>query len=140
MNWRDHMPGAEPEVILVEFVEWAASCGWDLPVELWLIARDAGQPARPEAAVVSANTQPERTGLAGRPTCWHLIEAECRHRYAKGERHPGKVGESPTGWARVLIKWFSSAHPSARPVTQKTLTNKLFGLLRELEASTRPKS
>jgi len=74
------------------------------------------------------------TGLAGRPTSWELIEAECRRRYAAGGRHPGRLDESRAEWARVLIVWLKSAHKGAPVPKQKTLTNRLGELLRELAA------
>jgi hypothetical protein len=86
------------------------------------------------AADTTISEMVHRTGLAGKPTSWHLIETECRRRYAEGERHPGKIGESPTEWARVLIKWFKLEHPRAAPVTEKALTNRLSPLLRELRS------
>jgi len=81
-----------------------------------------------------------RTGLAGKPSSWHLIESECRRRYQAGERYPNKAGrEMSAEWARVLGAWLSQNHPDAAPVTQKALSNKLAGLLRELQAATPPK-
>jgi hypothetical protein len=78
-----------------------------------------------------------RAGLLGRPTSWHLIEGKCRQRYQAGERYPNNAGrEVTTEWARVLGAWLSQNHPDAAPVTQKTLSNKLAGLLRELQAAT----
>jgi len=81
-----------------------------------------------------------RTGLAGRPTSWHLVEAECRRRWQAGERYPGKVGESRSDWARSLVEWLKREHPSAPRPTEKTLKSKLAGLLRELARSDRPNS
>jgi len=75
---------------------------------------------------------PYRTGLAGRPTSWDLVEVECRRRYAAGERYPGKLGESRAEWAQVLINWLKSMHDGAPVPEQKTLTNRLGSLLREL--------
>lgn len=94
----------------------------------------------PPEAIESASPQPTenviqfpyRTGAAGRPTSWDLIEGECRRRYDAGERHPGKSGESRTEWARLLIGWLKLAHAGAPVPQQKTLTNKLGALLREL--------
>lgn len=80
----------------------------------------------------STRTGSYRTGLPGRPTSWYLIEAECRRRYAGGERHPGRLAESRAGWARVLIDWVASTHEGASVPRAKTLTNKLGELLREL--------
>jgi hypothetical protein len=81
-----------------------------------------------------------RTGLAGKPTSWHLIEAECRRRWQAGERHPGKVGETRSDWARILVEWLKREHPSAPRPTEKTLKSKLAGLFRELARSDRPAS
>lgn len=77
-----------------------------------------------------------KTGVPGKPTSWHLVERECRRRYAAGERHPNKIGdmESSSEWARVLLRWLVSEHSDAAIPTEKTLTNKLPGLLRELKA------
>jgi hypothetical protein len=78
---------------------------------------------------------PYRTGTAGRPTSWSLIEAECRRRYAEGHRHPNDrtTIESPAKWARELIAWLKDGHKGAPVPEQKTLTNKLGALLRELK-------
>jgi hypothetical protein len=83
-----------------------------------------------------------RTGLPGKPTSWHLIEPECRRCWEAGERHPNdRTGrESPSEWARVLIAWLRSKHPTAPIPTPKTAGNKLSELLRELAATARPKS
>lgn len=75
-----------------------------------------------------------RTGVAGKPTSWHLIACECRRRYEAGERHRNALTrrESPSEWAIVLIEWLRANHPDAPPPTHKTLTNKLPALFREL--------
>jgi hypothetical protein len=89
---------------------------------------------------IDSPTPTYRTGLPGKPTSWHLIEPECRRRYAAGERHPNKSTglESPTEWANVLIRWLQSSHPAAAPMELKTLaSNKLPGLLRQLKANAR---
>ena len=71
--------------------------------------------------------------LPGRPTSWPLVEEECRRRYIEdGERHPGKRGERPAQWARVLLAWLRETHPSAPPLSSKTAQNNLSKLLREL--------
>jgi hypothetical protein len=82
-----------------------------------------------------------RTGLPGKPTTWHVMEAECRRRYADGERHPNKSTgrESASEWAKALILWLQSAHPTVAPATPKTLTNRLSILLRELQLEGRLK-
>ena len=82
-----------------------------------------------------------RTGVAGRPTSWQLIEDECQRRYHAGERHPGKFGESAAEWARVLLAWLIEKHKDAPALKEKTVaSNKLPALLREREVSPRPKS
>jgi hypothetical protein len=86
----------------------------------------------------ASQTPTYNTGLSGKPTSWHLIEPECRRRYAAGERHQNESTgrESPTEWAKVLVLWLQSNHPAAAPVKPKTLaSNKLPGLLRELQAT-----
>lgn len=81
-----------------------------------------------------------RTGLPGKPTSWHLIEAECRRRWQAGERSPGNVGESRSEWARILLGWLEREHPGAPRPTEKTVKSKLAGLFRELARSARPPS
>ena len=70
-----------------------------------------------------------KTGLAGKPTSWHLVEQECRRRFEAGERH-----DKTSEWAQALQKWLSETHPSAPQLKKKTLTNRLAPLLRELKA------
>jgi hypothetical protein len=72
-----------------------------------------------------------RTGLAGKPTSWHLIETECRRRFAAGEIHL-----TTAEWATVLRDWLASYHSGAMLPTEKTLTNRLPRLLRELKSTT----
>jgi hypothetical protein len=89
--------------------------------------------ADPAAAATRVAAEPERTGVAGRPTSWHLIGAECRRRYIeKGERYPGLRGESPKLWADVLLAWLRKTHPNHPPPSPKTARNNLSQLLREL--------
>ena len=100
---------------------------------------DASKSSGP-AAPPSAAEPIYRTGVAGRPTAWHLVAGECRRRYAAGERHPKALTgrESPSEWAPVLIKWLGANHPDAPAITKKTLSNKLPALFRELAADTLP--
>jgi hypothetical protein len=90
----------------------------------------------PDGAGLGGNVPhvPYKTGLAGSPTSWkNLIEPECRARYAQKERHPTRVE-----WASTLIEWLRLTHKGAAVPEVKTLTNKLAGLLRELEAGEGP--
>jgi hypothetical protein len=77
----------------------------------------------------SAAVEPDRTGLPGRPTSWHLIEAEFLRRSNAGERHP-----TTAEWATVLLDWFAVNHQAAAKPTRKTLTNNLAPLIRRLKA------
>jgi hypothetical protein len=131
INWREYQRGATPEVKLAIFAKWARSVvEWEMPAELLQLAGDA---ALSGAAADTAVAQAYRTGLPGKPTSWRLIAGECRRRYTKGERYPTRAA-----WARILIDWLGSEHPSAPLPTPKTLaSNKLPALLRELEASAR---
>jgi hypothetical protein len=79
--------------------------------------------------VAEEQAPPYRTGLPGKPTSWHLVEAECRRRHNDGERHP-----TTAEWARVLFEWLNTRHPDAARLTLKTLRSKLASLLRELKA------
>ena len=94
----------------------------------------ASEPSKPTGGLSSEADQARtyQTGMAGRPTSWHLVERECRRRYEAGERHPGKSGESPTEWADTLIPWLAEIHLEAAPLTRKAATNKLSMLLRKL--------
>lgn len=104
-----------------------------LPAE---VASSGIEAESPESSFDAGNVIPfpYRTGVAGRPTSWHLIEVECRRRYQANERHPNRrTGiESPSEWARVLRAWLNDQHSGAAPVKEKTLTNHLARLLREL--------
>jgi hypothetical protein len=109
-------------------------------VSAWLSIIDSHLAVSDQSSGERGDDVVYRTGLAGRPTrSWHLIEPECRRRYAAGERHPGRAGESRAEWARTLIAWLKVNRPLALVPKPKSLTNKLAGLFPELEASNRPK-
>jgi hypothetical protein len=95
---------------------------------------ESWSPASPPAGGNVVPFLPYNTGLPGKPSSWHLVEAECRRRYEAGERHPNDLTEreSPAEWARVLIDWLANTHPQAPPLTRKALTNRLSSFLREL--------
>lgn len=80
-----------------------------------------------ETARPTGSSAPYFTGLAGKPTSWHLIATECRRLWQAGERHPGggAARQSAAEWARVLIAWLHRVHPEAPPTTEKTVSNKL---------------
>jgi hypothetical protein len=88
---------------------------------------------RPRFAPPEQSVAAGKTGTAGRPSSWHLVEAECRRRYGQGERHTGIAGESPTGWADVLLPWLHEEHPNQPPLKPKTAKNNLTTLLRKLK-------
>jgi hypothetical protein len=58
------------------------------------------------------------------------VEGEVRRRFSLDDQAPKKTAE----WARVMLEWLRREHPNAPPVTEKTLRNKLAGLLRQLKA------
>ena len=119
--WGGMLPGDDPND--------AAS------IKMLIAAVDGG--ASGQAAEPPRNNDAEAvygTGLPGRPTSWQLIEPECQRRYADGERHAGKVGESVTKWADVLIEWLGSTHPNAPHMGKKSVRNRLSPLLRELQS------
>jgi hypothetical protein len=96
----------------------------------------AAVPAPPPARPSVVEAPPYRTGLAGKPSSWQLVEAECRRRWSAGERHIKKETESPSEWASILLPWLVSLHPLAARPTLKTLSNRLSPLLRELISTT----
>jgi hypothetical protein len=105
--------------------------------------RAGGSQSQGAAAPSNPNSEqePAYTGTAGRPTSWeNLVEPECRRRYAAGERHPGRAGQSRAEWMRTLKAWLKSNHPSAPQPKPKTFTNHLSNLLRELERQKKPRS
>jgi hypothetical protein len=124
--------------------DWNSIQGWS---ELYLSFRNAkpgALTASPIMEPVMRNYEDERketdepiyrTGLAGKPTSWHLIEAECRRRWKEGERHSNRLHESRTEWARVLLEWLGRKHPDAPMPKLKTLKNNLATVLRELAAN-----
>jgi hypothetical protein len=126
-----------PVVGLKRFLAWAISIGWELPDELAeLVVVPPAEPVpdvRGEYGQTATEDETYRTGLAGRPSSWHLIEAECRKRWAARERHPNEHGvESPSVWGSILKSWLEREHPKSVQPTGKTLSNRLSRLLQEL--------
>lgn len=68
-----------------------------------------------------------RTGLAGRPTSWQLIEEELRQRWCEED-----LKKKTAQWAEELLNWLKSEHPNAARPKIKTLINKIPSVLREL--------
>jgi hypothetical protein len=129
-----------PIVDLKRFAAWAVAMDWELPGELAELASVA--PAEPGADVPGGDDQKAtegevyRTGVAGRPSSWHLMEEDCRKRWAAGERHPNQQGvESASLWASILKSWLQREHPKAVQPKQKAVSNKLSPLLRELAST-----
>jgi hypothetical protein len=67
-----------------------------------------------------------RTGAPGRPSSMHLVEAAFDARCARGE-----VAASLTEEAESLADWLKRAHPSAPPLTPKTIQNNLRAAFRQ---------
>ena len=136
IDWRRSRIGRYDLVRLdrIEIRQWIANAGQEsqtqpagenLPRASGATSREPGVGSRESGAIISLHT-----GLPGRPTSWHLIEAECRRRYQAGERHDTKAE-----WARQLRAWIVSQHPGTSPPTKKTIANRLTDLLRELPSS-----
>ncbi|WP_294534315.1 hypothetical protein [uncultured Rhodoblastus sp.] len=70
-----------------------------------------------------------RTGAAGKPSSWWLIEQEVRGRFSGFP-----VGIKKSDIARLMNKWIKETHPEAPPITEKTIGNNLVALLVELRA------
>jgi hypothetical protein len=68
------------------------------------------------------------TGLPGRPTSMHLLEAEMRRRDATGELLPRLSNE-----CEYLARWLHKVHPKEPAATAKTIENRLRGVYRELK-------
>lgn len=68
-----------------------------------------------------------RTGAEGRPTSRQLVEQEMRARASRGKMKPNLAQE-----AIDLAAWLKRAHPSAPPMTDKTIANRLRGEYRSL--------
>jgi hypothetical protein len=70
-----------------------------------------------------------RTGTAGKPSSWWLVEQEVRGRFAE---FPDDIKKADI--ARLMCKWIKETHPEAPPITEKTVKNNLVTLLIELRA------
>jgi hypothetical protein len=66
------------------------------------------------------------TGAPGRRTSRHLVEPEAKRRIAAGD-----IPKSLAEFARSLSGWLSENHPTAAPMTEKTIENRLRQLWRE---------
>jgi hypothetical protein len=72
-----------------------------------------------------------RSGAAGRPSSRQLVEHEMRARADRGE-----IKSSLTEEAADLATWLTTAHPTAPPMTSKTIAN----VTRKTYNALRPKS
>ncbi|WP_026605905.1 hypothetical protein [Methylocapsa acidiphila] len=116
--------------------------GRPLPPPLWGVPSDeldsalealpekpTEQAAKPPS---TADTPAYQTGLPGRPTSWFLVEAEVRRRFG-----PDCASKATAEWTLDMSAWVAHEHPNAPTPKNKTLGNRLAGLLRELKASTK---
>ncbi|AOG04380.1 hypothetical protein [Bosea sp. RAC05] len=71
-----------------------------------------------------------RSGGPGRPSSMHLVEAEFRRRCALATVEVSMAKESV-----YLAAWLRSAHPTAPPLTPKTIQNRLLSAFRAHAAS-----
>jgi hypothetical protein len=116
-----------------------STVGRPLPPPPWGIPPDdlnralEALPHEPSEQATNANTTTNApiygTGLPGRRSTWFLVEAEVRRRFA-----PDHASKTTAEWAREMLAWLRDEHPNAPPATEKTLKNRLPGLLRQLKA------
>jgi hypothetical protein len=88
----------------------------------------------PPAAPVVTTEQADRyrTGLPGRPTIAHLIEAKLRQRIAAGECEATLSAET-----RALRQWAISTHPNAPPPSTGAIENRIRSPYNTLFRSTK---
>lgn len=79
-------------------------------------------------AAIGPDVDMYSTGVPGRRTSRHLVEAEMQRRFAAGEQAPSMSQE-----AAVLLEWLRNNHPTAPRMTAKTIYNRLLDLYRELK-------
>ncbi len=110
----------------------AKNYGFTLPIRRFLLQRSDVHSlwSRPDTEPAVASETIYKTGVAGKPTSWHLVEAEVRRRWNSGEGHERSTIE----WAREMDQWLTQSHPSAPPLKEKSLKNHLAPLLREISA------
>lgn len=65
-------------------------------------------------------TRPSKSGMPGRPSSMHIIEAEFQRR-----KESGSIAESLNAESTQLESWFKKQHPDNPPVTAKTIANRL---------------
>ena len=75
---------------------------------------------------------PVKSGLPGRPTSWHLIEAQFRKRWAVANNSE-KKSKSLAAWVSELAAWLKEKHPEATRCTEKTIKNALRPVLAECQ-------
>ena len=68
-----------------------------------------------------------RTGVQGRPSSKHLVEAEMRRHFETGQLHTTLSAE-----VNSLGEWLTAQHPDAPPMTKKGAENALRHLYKEL--------
>jgi hypothetical protein len=75
----------------------------------------------------------DRTGAQGRPSSAHLLQKEFERRDSAEER----ISVNDTLEAKALLAWFATAYPKMRALTEKTVTNKIPGWKKLLDAKNR---
>jgi hypothetical protein len=80
----------------------------------------------------SAHPTTARTGAPGRPSSMHLVEAEYRARWARGE-----IEVSMSAEAEKLAEWFEQTYPTLPRPTAKTIRTRLGAEHRQRKAAAR---
>ena len=100
----------------------------------WSVPPVEPGPARGDAPLPALEASRESTrpfyttGVAGKPSSKHLVQAEMRRRATLGHLQPTISQEAET-----LSRWLVDAHPEAPPMTVKTIRNRLAAEYRELK-------
>ena len=84
-----------------------------------------GEPAANRATIY-------QSGVPGRPSSMHFVEAEHRERWERGEAEQSVREES-----RKLSQWLRDKHSSAPPLTPKAIENRIRGEHRRRRAKAR---
>ncbi len=71
---------------------------------------------------------PYYTGAPGRPSAAHLVKAEAKRRIETGEVKPRRRGMAQ--FVEHLATWLRQAHPSAPPLTSKSIENTIRSIWR----------
>jgi len=99
--------------------------------EIWLgpASPEPAEPAEQSAqSHINSGVATYSTGVSGRPSSRHLLEAEMRRRFSERESC-GSYGAE----CQALATWLAAAHPEAAQATPKTIKNSCRGVWKALQ-------